>query len=235
MAGSGGSVSAESGGTSGAGGSTGASGGSAGNSTATPSFNAGEPFRFEMPCLYADGGGELGECNSAGQICWVAENDTPENPHQASAIITTSGDDSVVYRFTLRIRGVMEPKIYDDCAGLFSRETNPADESGQIYVCQGSESTTWPDTYNLWRLTVADPAQVYYLNANTEAGNHRVNTIDGEFEVLVRGGASLSVEFDDLNGGQIRNCSLVVPEIDPAPLAYDGNFVQLELVDWTTE
>ena len=37
--------------------------------------------------------------------------------------------------------------------------------------------------------------------------------------------------MDDLNGGQIRNCSVVIEGVAAYPKVFDGNFFQLDVVD----
>ncbi len=60
---------------------------------------------------------------------------------------------------------------------------------------------------------------------------HRVDSIDQNFTVPVAGGSKIDFAFDDINSGQIRNCSVTVPEIEPYPEVFDGNFFQLDVVD----
>ena len=142
------------------------------------------------------------------------------------------GDPAVVYNITLRIRGIIEPKYYTNgCEPQFMRATNPANETRSIYVCKATDGTSWNDTYNVWQLSIVDPPATYYLNADNENPGHRVNTIDGEFTVQARGGTNIQMYFDDLNGGQIRNCGLTMAELDVPEKG--GNFYQLDVVNWT--
>ena len=59
---------------------------------------------------------------------------------------------------------------------------------------------------------------------------HRVDPIDMQFTARVRGRSMITFTLDDLNGGEIRNCSIVVPGIPPYPNPFDGNFFQLNIV-----
>jgi hypothetical protein len=228
--GSGGALGGSGGALGGSGGALGGSGGSVVGPT-DPMFNNGTAYRFDMPCLYEDGGTPLSSC-SEGEVCWVAENDTAGNPHSETEVIPIGGDPEVVYDITVRIRGIMEPKYYTNgCEPMFTRATNPPNETRSIYVCKATDTTSWNDTYNVWQLSVADPPQTFYLNADNENPGHRVNTIDGEFTFQARGATYIEMRFDDLNGGQIRNCNLTVPEL--AEQVFDGNFYQLDVLSWT--
>jgi hypothetical protein len=53
-----------------------------------------------------------------------------------------------------------------------------------------------------------------------------------QFTIRVRGQTMVTFTMDDLNGGEIRNCSLIPTDIPPAPNRYDGNFFQLNVVSW---
>jgi hypothetical protein len=58
-----------------------------------------------------------------------------------------------------------------------------------------------------------------------------VDGIDQNFTIRVAGGTTITFSFDDLNGGEIRNCSITVEGIQPYPKAFDGNFFQLDVLD----
>jgi hypothetical protein len=69
------------------------------------------------------------------------------------------------------------------------------------------------------------------LNAVPVHPPHRVDKIDQQFSIKIEGQSVIPFTFDDLNGGQIRNCSLTVEGIAPYPQVFDGNFFQLDVVD----
>ena len=60
---------------------------------------------------------------------------------------------------------------------------------------------------------------------------HRVDPIDQQWTIRVAGGSKIDFNFDDLNGGEIRNCSITVEGIAPYPKVFDGNFFQLDVID----
>src|SRR5687768_15135706 len=120
------------------------SGGSAGTTAGPPDpqLNNGTPYRLDMERLYEDGGTPLSSC-SEGEVCWVAENDTPANPHSETEVIPMGGDPNTIYRITVRIRGIIEPKNYTNgCEPMFMRATNPQNETRSIYVCKASATTS---------------------------------------------------------------------------------------------
>ena len=50
--------------------------------------------------------------------------------------------------------------------------------------------------------------------------------------IEIEGGASLTLHGDGQNGRMITNfAKLVVPEVAPAPKPYNGQFIQLNVID----
>jgi hypothetical protein len=151
-----------------------------------------------------------------------------------------SGNSLSLYNITLRFRGIVEPKIYYGGSsiggqGAFYAGGNPANDSNNIYA-----------------LTVSDPPQKFYLNADLPLV---VNVIDFIVSFMIHGGASISLtantgslqpicwhmffffqlifcSVDGFGGANID--SLKVPNISPAPQAYNGQFVQLDLVSMSS-
>ncbi len=184
-------------------------------------------WRYENPCGYVDGHSLTdGQCNS-GEICFPDSN----KAHFAQKkVIQIAGVVGHQYDVTLRIRGAIEPRDYPAaCSFLPGGPPNQA-TIGLIENCDGF-ANSGQVTFNVYQLAIEEPKHVYYLNAVKLHPPHRVDSIDQTFTVRVAGGTKINFDFDDLNGGEIRNCSVTVPGIQPYPKAFDGNFFQLDVVD----
>jgi hypothetical protein len=184
-------------------------------------------WRYENPCGHVDGHSLTdGQCNS-GEICWPNSNKTRFAEKKQIAIGGVVGHQ---YDVTLRIRGAIEPRDYPaNCNFLPGGSPNGATIS-IIDGCDGF-ANAGQVTFNVWELTIQEPKHTYYLNAVKLHPPHRVDSIDQNFTVRVAGGTKIDFAFDDLNGGEIRNCSVTVQGIEPYPKAFDGNFFQMDVVD----
>jgi hypothetical protein len=136
-----------------------------------------------------------------------------------SASTTLSGADGVVYEVTLRVRGVAEQNSY----------TGGAEMDGW-YAGGMPDSAGW----NLFRLDVSDPPQRYYLNPGS-SGTYRCFAHDRVHRVRVRDGASVTLAGDAADGFQVRNVDdrgapIVIDGIPPAPDAFNGQFMQIDVV-----
>jgi hypothetical protein len=205
----------------------GGSGGSMPTAIASPDFNFGLPFRFQVPCLFDVYGADASTsyCHES-NVCWLTAD---QSNQQLTAPIPMAGDPAVTYDVTLRIRGVIEAKRYPKhCQPLESDEPMPA-----LRVCRGTEDQG-PSTFDTWQLSIAEPPQIYYLNSSDINAGHESFTIDTHFTVQLRGGTTVFMHFDDINGGLISNCKeLSFPEIESR--AFNGNWIQLDAVDWIAQ
>lgn len=161
-------------------------------------------LRIEMPCL------GQGTCNSA--YCVVTDSVTDQG--------MLTGNPAVSYEVTLRFRGVLEEKGYsggvDD--GLWNEGGNPIG-----------------DGWNTYSLDISDPTQTYWLNNGSPGSNH-CEMVDYQRSVTVMGGSMVSVTAFDPNNCAARNYNdqgqpIVIPEIPPAPMAFVGQFLQVDVVD----
>jgi hypothetical protein len=182
-------------------------------------------WRYENPCGYVDGH-QLndGTCNS-GEICFP---NAQKARFAEKKVIAIGGVAGHQYDVTLRIRGALEPRDYPpDCMRLAN---SAPDTVGVAENCNGftNQDTV---TFNIFELKIEEPAHVFYLNSVTKHPPHRVDPLDQTFPIRVAGGTKLDFQFDDLNGGEIRNCSITVEGIVPYPKIFDGNFFQLDVVD----
>lgn len=158
-------------------------------------------LRWELPCS-----SEFNEWN-----CNVTDPDP--------VVATLGGSQGATYRVTLRFRGVVEGKTYvgGTTVDYFVRGGVPAD-----------------DTYNVYALEVSDPPATYYLNAGT-SGSGRPFTIDYTADVTMAAGATVTLTTTTIDGVEHKNLDaadvpMVVADVPPAPDAYDGQFIQMDVV-----
>lgn len=127
------------------------------------------------------------------------------------------GEPSKRYKVTMRVRGVVEPMMYKD-----------GQQVGERFYVGGAPNNA---TYNIYQLTVSSPASHFFFNRDDKVG-HRIFTIDYTTTIEIDGGATLTLHGDGQNGHMITNfAKLVVPEIAPAPQPYNGQFIQLNVID----
>lgn len=137
---------------------------------------------------------------------------------------TMGGHPGTTYDVELRFRGAVEERGYTGgtADGLWYVGGIPAAD----------------DLYNVYSLQISDPPQVYYLNAG-ESGHAYIGGIDYTHTVQGVGGATITLTADPTDDAQIKNrtdpdAEPVIPEgVPPAPAAYDGQFVQMDVVSVT--
>ncbi len=160
-------------------------------------------LRWEMPCL-----GSYPSVDPLPGLCAC------ENP--APVVATLLGSPEVIYEITLRIRGVVELEVY----------TGGTNDGGYFQT----EGTPDPNGVNIYSLVVSDPPQTFYFNRSS-MGEQDVTALDYECVIQAAGGSTFTLLADGVNGGQGRNVNdLVVPDISPAPLPFDGQFLQMDTV-----
>jgi hypothetical protein len=170
-------------------------------------------FRFEFPC----------------------KDPMPENPKEGESGISglVKGDPNTTdnftftkkfggqpgkrYKVTLRFRGVVEPMMYKN-----------GQQVGEYFYIGGEKNNS---TYNVYQISVSSPKSHFFLNRQDKVG-HSIFTIDYTQTVEIDGGAEVVFFGDGQNGKLITNFKkLVVPGIAPAPAPYNGQFVQVDVVD----
>lgn len=182
-------------------------------------------WRYENPCGYVDGH-DLSTCSS-GEVCFP---NAQKVRFAEKKVIQIGGIVGHQYDVTLRVRGAIEPRDYPaDCVYL---PGGPAEQKtiGIVENCNGF-SNTGNVQFNIWEFAIEEPKHVYYMNAVKVHPPHRVDAIDQTFTIRVAGGTKINWQFDDINGGEIRNCSITVPGVVPYPKIFDGNFIQFDVVD----
>jgi hypothetical protein len=140
-----------------------------------------------------------------------------------------SGEAGTIYEVVLRIRGVVEPKIYDK------------GQAGEDHFYVGGEPT--PTNYNAYRLQVSMPAQTYFLNSvsammgETMGATRYVFPLDHTKAISIAGGATVELAVTDADCLMVKNCKssagacapYVIDGIAPAPAGYNGQFVHIDV------
>jgi len=159
----------------------------------------------------------------------------PENPKEGSvgtsAIVTGDplktdnftakktfgGEKGKRYKVTLRFRGVVEPMMYKN-----------GKQVGEHFYIGGEKNN---GTYNIYRISVSSPESHYFLNRQDKVG-HQIFSIDYRQTIEIDGGAEITFLGDGQNGKMIANFKkLVIEGVPPAPMPYNGQFVQVDVVD----
>lgn len=163
-----------------------------------------QSLRWDLPCIEDDCG--------VGTSCLVQDNSIAE--------LVLSGRPNQRYLVELRVRGVVVLKPYTG--------GNP-DGPWQA----GGEPSA--DGWNISMLEVSDPAQVFFLNYGVQNAEDGVFALDYTQQIEVDGTARLT-----LTGDSVDNCALpnadsngepvVIPNIPPAPAAFEGQFTQVDIV-----
>lgn len=176
--------------------------------------------RLELPCAGLDP--KVPElCESVAQRAMSC----PTGGKLIERTLKLGGRPGVIYDVTLRIRGVLEPKVYEGGQAV-----------GDHFYVGG---TVKPSNYNTFGLKVSDPEQTYFLNHDSASGEVYVMfPLDHTKVIQVAGGATITLGINDPDCAMVRNCKsfmgecqpYVVEGIPPAPDGFDGQFVQLDVV-----
>ena len=172
-------------------------------------------YRFEFPCR--DPMPENPKPGADGISARMT--DDPKTNDKFTDVKKFGGEPGKKYKVTLRVRGVVEPMMYKD-----------GQQVGERFYIGGTPNNA---TYNIYQLSVSSPAQHFFFNRDDKVG-HRIFTIDYTATIEIAGGATLTLHGDGQNGHMITNfLKLVVPDVPPAPKPYNGQFIQLNVVDVT--
>ena len=99
---------------------------------------------------------------------------------------------------------------------------------GEYFYIGGEKNNA---TYNVYQISVSSPKSHFFLNRQDKVG-HSIFTIDYTQTIEIDGGAEIVFFGDGQNGKLITNFKkLVVPGIAPAPAPYNGQFVQVDVLD----
>ena len=130
----------------------------------------------------------------------------------------TAGDS---YEVTVRFRGIVETRAYP---GSFYND-------GSLWSA-GIDPENPADSYNIYRLDISDPPQVFYLN--TVQGNYSSNSmvIDYTKTIKVNANAVIKMTARGMDGGELITRGRSVPGVDPA--INEGQFIQMDVVSVTS-
>ncbi|MEK6237681.1 MAG: hypothetical protein N2C14_23480 [Planctomycetales bacterium] len=170
-------------------------------------------YRFEFPCKKP-----MPENPRKGADCFSAlVKGDPKKTDNFTAKKTFGGEKGKRYKVTLRFRGVVEPMMYKG-----------GEQVGEYFYIGGEKNN---GTYNVYQISVSSPKSHYFLNRQDKVG-HKIFTIDYQQTIEIDGGAEITFHGDGQNGRLISNFSkLVVPELKPAPKPFNGQFIQVDVVD----
>lgn len=170
-------------------------------------------YRFEFPCK--DPMPENPKEGASGPSALVTGD--PKTTDNFTVQKTFGGEKGKRYKVTIRFRGVVEPMMYKD-----------GKQVGDYFYIGGEKNNA---TYNIYQITVSSPAQHYFLNRQDAVG-HKIFTIDYTQTIEIDGGATVTFHGDGQNGQMITNFKkLVVPDVAPAPKPFNGQFIQLDVVE----
>jgi hypothetical protein len=170
-------------------------------------------YRWEFPCK-----GIMPENPKPGADCesGLVTGD-PKKTDNFTAERKFEGEKGKRYKVTLRFRGVVEPMMYKG-----------GKMDGDYFYIGGEPNN---NTYNIYKLTISAPASHYFLNRQDKVG-HKIFTIDYTKTIEIDGGATVTFLGDGQNGRLVSNfAKLVVPDVAPAPKVFNGQFVQVNVVD----
>lgn len=146
------------------------------------------------------------------------------SPSPITTSVTAGGMAGTIYNVVLRFRGVIEQRTYSGGSA-----------SGLWYV--GGDTPSRSDPFNVYALTISSPPQQYYLNAGTSYQNN-VFGVDYTQAVQIAAGATVTLTADAIEGTEIMNIDptgtpIVIPGIAPAPAAFNGQFLQMDVMSVT--
>ena len=169
-------------------------------------------LRLEVPC--ADHFNKDTECHWDRALLQSAD---ARWKLKREIVRTFGGKPGVMYRVTLRVRGVVEPKNFSGGDVQFE------------HFQTGGEPVK--NDYNFYSLVVSDPAATYTVNRNEEKVGHYTFPIDYQVTIPIRGGATFTMGAYDSNGVAIANHQRhVVSGVPPAPQPFDGQFFDVQVV-----
>ena len=170
-------------------------------------------FRFEFPCKDPmPENPKEGQSGPSGLV-----NGDPNTTDNFTFTKKFGGQPGKRYKVTLRFRGVVEPMMYKD-----------GQQVGEYFYIGGAKNNS---TYNVYQISVSSPKSHFFLNRQDKVG-HSIFTIDYTQTVEIDGGAEVVFFGDGQNGKLITNFKkLVVPGIAPAPAPYNGQFIQVDVLD----
>ncbi|PLX39774.1 MAG: hypothetical protein C0608_11395 [Deltaproteobacteria bacterium] len=156
-------------------------------------------------------------------------------------VLTVNGEEGKTYNVTVRLRGIVEQKEYYSLFTKSARAKYDVPTDDFMWLDDGEKSSK--DTWNIFSIEVSSPPAIYYLNNGSSWIEHCWK-FDYEKTLLADAGATITLYADSggpdgdypriiLNQESIGGEPLVIPDIPPAPEAFDGQFVQMDIVSKT--
>jgi hypothetical protein len=169
-------------------------------------------LRLEVACSGAKFGGDT-ECHWDPALLQTAD---PAWKLKRELVRHFGGKPGALYDVTLHVRGVVEPKNF----------TGGEVQFGHFQ----SGGTPVRNDYNFYNIAVSDPAATYTVNRHADKVGHYTFPIDYVVTIPIRGGATVTLGAYDSNDVAIANHEhFVVEGVPPAPLAFDGQFFQVDV------
>jgi hypothetical protein len=162
-------------------------------------------FVYSSSCKFSNNGSDVSTiagCNTS-DICWQTA-DLQE--FAESKQIPIGGTAGHIYQIDMDVLGVIEPRDYAPAPNCVRLPGQPADTAG-IIQCMDGYANKSAVTFNVWEFAIPSPAAKYYFNGVVTHPMHRVDYVDNRFTFEVAAANTIKFTMDDLNGGEIRNCS----------------------------
>ncbi len=183
-----------------------------------------ESFRMELPCDH-DQEQPCEAQNSAvpnrGYLCcYIDQTIERKRLPPVDKDLSFGGELGKVYDVTLRVRGVVENKDYG--AG--------GTKQGDWVRVGGARPA--PSAIHVFGIATHDPELNYFLNSwNDTSDLARIIAVDYQVTIPIKGGAKVRVfEYDDIGKIWKNAEGLKVEGIAPYPEAFEGQFLQLNVV-----
>ncbi|MBU8922870.1 MAG: hypothetical protein KOO63_13725 [Bacteroidales bacterium] len=142
---------------------------------------------------------------------------TPESDEVSATLV---GDEGVTYEVTIRLRGLVEQRTY---TGWIMKD--------EMWIAGGTPAES---SFNIFRIQISSPFQIYYLNAGSSGIDHcflmdiqKTILMDHSATITLyagSGGDGLSTKNMDDQGNPI-----IVSGVPPYPDPFDGQFVQIDV------
>jgi hypothetical protein len=148
---------------------------------------------------------------------------------------TLSGSTGVTYQVTLHFRGIVEQKTYTGVDAGTARTGGSGDAGNPAFFVVGGAPNG--STWNIYELDISSPPQTYFLNSGADGINY-VWLVDYLAPIPMNAGAVVTLTANSVEGVETSNQApdggpVYVPVVPPYPAAYNGQFVQMDIVSVT--
>jgi len=168
-------------------------------------------LRLQVPC--ADHFNQRTECHWDKSLLQIED---PRWKLKKELVRTFAGKPGKIYDVALHVRGVVEPKNYIGGTVQFD------------HFQTGGDAVK--NDYNVYSLSVSDPAAIYVMNRNEEKVGHYTFIIDYRVTIPVRGGATVTMGSYDSNDVAIANHEHhIVDGLTDLQQPFDGQFFDIQV------